>query len=171
MRLHPWLLLALSACRPGRGLPPEITATGVARAPREVATATAVLFWLPTVDTLQADSLGQAIGHMAQAAEDLRELFRGTDIDLVLTTGTRIWVRAEGTPRRMITLAGLDYPYGVVLVEPGYAEQILTGPVSDLRDHVVEYFGIDDTGERTPIAVNSKGRVPIAVSYRARFHR
>ena len=126
--------------------------------------AAAVLFWLPSADTLSADSADAAIQLMNQAAGDLRDLLADTDIAVLVTTGTRIYVQAPNAPRRIASLAGLDYPWGVLLVEPGYAEQIITGPVlpGDLRELVYEYFGLEDSDGRSPIALNSKGKLPIA---------
>ncbi len=87
-----------------------------------------------------------------------------TDIAVLVNTGTRIYVEAPGAPRRIVSLAGLDYPWGVLLVEPGYAEQIITGPVlpDDLRELVYEYFGLEDAGVKSPIAINSNSKLPIA---------
>ena len=41
--------------------------------------------------------------------------------------GVNLVVEIEGGPRRVIMLTGLDYPFGYVLVEPGFPETILTG--------------------------------------------
>jgi hypothetical protein len=122
--------------------------------------AAAVLFWLPSVDSLSADSTAMAVGLLSQVVDDLRDLLSDTDVELLVTTSTRIYVggRGSGGPRRVVSLAGLDYPWGVVFVEPGYAEQILTGPVvpSDLRELAVDYFGLDTDDEPSPIAINRK---------------
>jgi len=140
-------------------LPPELRDSDLDRAPTVITSAAAVLFWLPSVDSLSADSTSAAIQLMSQAADDLRDLFSDTDVSLLVTTSTRIYVGARdgNGPRRIVSLAGLDYPWGVVFVEPGYAEQIVTGPIvpSDLRELAVDYFGLDTDDERTPIAGNN----------------
>ena len=118
--------------------------------------AAAVLFWLPSVDSLSADSTAMAVELMSQAADDLRDLLSDTDVDGAGDDQHSYICGGAGPrgPRRIVSLAGLDYPWGVVFVEPGYAEQIVTGPVvpSDLRELAVDYFGLDNDDERSPIA-------------------
>jgi hypothetical protein len=152
------ILCLLVSCRLRPQLPKELRDSGIDRAPRVLTAAATVLFWLPSADTLSADSADAAIQLMDQAADDLRDLLADTDIAVLVTTGTRIYVQAPNAPRRIASLAGLDYPWGVLLVEPGYAEQIITGPVlpGDLRELVYEYFGLEDSDGRSPIALNSK---------------
>ena len=91
-------------------------------------------------------------------SEDLVDLLSDTDVTVYFTTHSRIYVRAQLAPRRVVTLNGLDFPWGVVFVEPGYAEQIVTGPVppADLRDMVYDYFGLDDEKPSGPIALDPK---------------
>lgn len=62
------------------------------------------------------------------------------------TTADSIVVELQGGPHRVISLRGLDYPFGYVLVEWGYAETILTGVSTDeeLLDEVTWYFGLDE---------------------------
>lgn len=171
MRRPVWLALALVSCSPSADLPRELRDADLERAPRVLTSAAAVLFWLPAADTLSADSTDAAIQLMDQAADDLRDLLADTDIAVLVTTGTRIYVQARGAPRRIVSLAGLDYPWGVLLAEPGYAEQIITGPVlpDDLRELVYEYFGLENSDVRTPIAGNGRvGVIPSAARNLAR---
>ena len=151
-----WFVLLLLGCTPTHRLPPELAETGLERVPPVISSAAAVLFWLPSVDSLPPDSTDFAVQLMSEAADDLSDLLSDTDISVLVTTRTRIYVEAPRprAPRRMVTLAGLDYPWGVVFIEPGYAEQIVTGPVapSDLRELALDYFGLEDEQVNTPIA-------------------
>jgi hypothetical protein len=121
-----------------------------------------VVVWLRDADTLEADSALAAVNDVTGEAQDLVDLLSDTDVEVYFTTNTRIYVRAAGAPRRTVTLAGLDYPWGVVFVEPGYAEQIITGPVSstDLHDLVHDYFGFEDEKPSGPIARESHPEGP-----------
>jgi hypothetical protein len=84
-----------------------------------------------------------------------------------------IVVELERGPQRVITLGGLDYPFGYVLVEPGYAETILTGVSTDdeLLDQVGWYFGLEEEGADSTSGhvVNGPGpRGPAAPGRRGR---
>ena len=109
---------------------------------------TVVAFWLPASDTLSgadaADLLDDFRAYTTKVAPALEE----ADIDLVATTADSVVVTLEGGPRRVIALRGLDYPFGYVLVEPGYAETILTGVSTDdeLLDQIGWYFGLEEEG-------------------------
>ena len=164
--IRAWLVFLLLGCTPSHRLPAGLAESGLDQAPPVISTAAAVLFWLPSVDSLPPDSTDFANQLLSEAADDLSDLLSDTDISVLVTTRTRIYVEAPRprSPRRMITLAGLDYPWGVVFIEPGYAEQIVTGPVapSDLRELALDYFGVEDEQVKTPIAGYSNFKVPIA---------
>jgi hypothetical protein len=143
-----WIPMVCLACRP---TPPAGTSHGegpirpaAAEAP-VVRKRTVVAFWLPASDTLRkgegADLLNDFRAYTAQVAPALKQ----DDIELVSTTADSIIVELTGGPQRVIRLGGLDYPFGYVLVEPGYAEAILTGVSTDdeLLDQVGWYFGLD----------------------------
>ena len=72
--------------------------------------------------------------------------FKDQGIPVVTTNADTIVVEAEGAPRRIIMVSGLDYPFGYVLVDPGYPEEILTGVLTDdeLVDEADGYFGSND---------------------------
>lgn len=146
-----WIPLICIACRPTRParLTHEEEPDGrlVAVAP-VVRKPTVVAFWLAASDTLAKGE-----------GRDLREDFKGytarvapvlhqDDIELVGTTVDSIIVELTNGPNRIIRLGGLDFPFGYVLVEPGYAETILTGVYTDddLLEQVVWYFGLDEDG-------------------------
>lgn len=151
MRPLVWLVPLCLACR--AGAPPA--ADAAATEPPELGSApvvtgpTVVAFRLGGADTLEAEDgaglLGDFRDYTALVAQDLAD----AEIALVATTADSIIVRrSDDGPRRVIMLAGLDYPFGYVLVEPGYPELILTGVQTDeeLLDQVDAYFGNDDTG-------------------------
>jgi hypothetical protein len=112
----------------------------------EIRAATVIAFTLAAADTLTGDG----------AAEKLREFEAYTDLVFPMleeqgiavrsTHGDSLVVLLENGPTRTIMLRGLDYPYGYVLVEPGFAEMILTGVVTDeeLLEEASFYFGLDD---------------------------
>ena len=150
MRLH-WnglLALILAACGRGehrgsvdlRGLGSEH------QSPVVVRKATLVVFWLPASDTLGsadgADMLDDFRYYTAAAAP----WFKDQGIPVVTTNADTIVVEAQGAPRRIIMVSGLDYPFGYVLIDPGYAEEILTGVLTDddLLDEADGYFGSND---------------------------
>lgn len=107
---------------------------------------TVVAFWLPASDTLAGgegpDLLEEFRAYTARVAPALED----AEIALVATAADSIVVELEGVPGRVISLRGLDYPFGYVLVQPGYAETILTGISTDdeLLDEVTWYFGLDE---------------------------
>jgi hypothetical protein len=119
---------------------------GVHSAPDVITRQAAVLFWLETADTLRPDSTSDAIQHLQLLADGLGRLLEEAGIPLLATNSARIYIGGDGRPRRSVTLVGLDYPWGVILVDPGYPEQIITGPVDseDVEDLAWSYFELDD---------------------------
>lgn len=166
MRLH-WnglLALVLAACGRGehsgggglRGLGSEHHSPVVVRKP------TLVVFWLPASDTLGsadgADLLDDFRYYTAAAAP----WFQDQGIPVVTTNADTIVVEAEGAPRRIIMVSGLDYPFGYVLVDPGYPEEIMTGVLTDdeLVDEADGYFGSnneEDDGETQRVRFRRPG--------------
>ncbi|HKP28785.1 MAG TPA: hypothetical protein VJU15_05260 [Gemmatimonadales bacterium] len=153
------LVFAIVACGKEPKVPQQLLDAGVTAAPDVIMHPAAVVFWLRDVDTLEADSAVAAVQDLTSMSEDLVDLLSDTDVTVYFTTRSRIYVRARLAPRRVVTLNGLDFPWGVVFVEPGYAEQIVTGPVAppDFRDMVYDYFGLDDERPSGPIAL---GKIP-----------
>jgi hypothetical protein len=107
---------------------------------------TVVAFRLPAADTLRG-SLAEGLiadfrSYTALAAPRLDEM----GLALVATTSDSIVVELAGGPRRVIMLGGLDFPFGYVLVEPGYPEAILTGVSTEdeLLEQADWYFGSDE---------------------------
>jgi hypothetical protein len=142
----PMLCLACRSTRPAaRSVTDSLVGVPAAGAPI-IRKPTVVAFQLPATDTLaEGDSLELLDDFRAYTAQVAPALERA-DIELIATTADSIIVELTGGPRRVIRLGGLDYPFGYVLVEPGYAESILTGVSTDaeLLDQVGWYFGLDE---------------------------
>jgi hypothetical protein len=137
----------LAACRSEVGLrAPFSTLDAVDRAPRVLTDAAVVLFWLDAADTLSLDSSSDAIRRLRRSADGLHRLLAETDVLVLATHESRLYVGGAGHPRRQIMLTGLDYPWGIVLIDPGYPEQIITGPIDqdELEGLAWRFFGLDD---------------------------
>jgi hypothetical protein len=155
-RLFVLALVGSAACGRDPKVPQQLLEAGVTAAPDVITNPAAVVFWLRDVDTLAGDSAVVAVQDLTSMSQDLVDLLSDTDVEVYFTTRSRIYVRAQLSPRRVVTLNGLDFPWGVVFVEPGYAEQIVTGPVppADFREMVYDYFGLDDEKPSGPIAMD-----------------
>lgn len=143
------LALCLGACSiPPAARPdgPLGEITGLAPAPRLLTVPTAVLFWLPAGDTLSAEERTAAVEGLTGSAATLRNLLGAYGIPVVGVSAEQVYVQAPGAPRRTVMLGGLDYPWGLVLVDPGYPEQIITGPVEagELEELAWDYFLLED---------------------------
>lgn len=163
-----WLLLMLvvnAGCRPARhNMPrrPDSTSTrALAEAP-VVHGPTVVAFWLQATDTIANDGGADLLDDFRNYTRLVAPALEEAEIALVATTADSLIVELDSGPRRVITLSGLDYPFGYVLVEPGFPETILTGVSTDdeLLDEVQWYFGLDQ-----PSPDSGSGRV---ISARAR---
>ena len=117
--------------------------------PPVVHEATLVVFWLAASDTLGAHDGADLLDDFRYYTRSAVPWFEDRGIPVVTTNSDSVVVEAEGAPRRVIMLTGLDYPFGYVLVEPGYAEEILTGVLTDdeLLDEADGYFGSDESDE------------------------
>lgn len=151
--LLPLVALLLSACHGGGGAAPGPLADWpeVGATPGPITEPTAVLFWLPRTDTLSPEERQSAVQGITMAAEVLRSLLGAYGIAVTGESTTTIRIAISGGPERTVMLEGLDYPWGVVFVDPGYPEQILTGPVdaADLEDLAWDYFLLEE-GTRGP---------------------
>lgn len=144
------VLAVLVAAGCNSGLRPAASLTwigGVHSAPRIVTGRAAVLFWLSSADTLSADSAAAAMVQLQETASDLGEVLARYDVALLATSSSRLIIGGPGRSRRPVSLDGLDYPWGVVLVDPGFPEQIITGPVDAdaLEELVWTYFDLENT--------------------------
>jgi hypothetical protein len=136
------LLLLLAACHsaPPRAQRAVVGDSGVIR------TATVIAFTLQTADTLTDDGAAEKLREFEAYTELVFPMLEEQGIAVRSTHSDSLIVEMEKGPRRTIMLRGLDYPYGYVLVEPGFAETILTGVVTDeeLLEEASYYFGLDD---------------------------
>jgi len=153
------ICLIAAACRPAparsdrRNVPPR-RPLGEAPVIREP---TVVAFWLPASDTLKQGEGADLLDDFRSYTGLVAPLLEEQGITLATTTADSLIVELENGPRRIIRLSGLDYPFGYVLVEPGYPETILTGVSTDdeLLEQVTWYFGLDEESDST----DSPGRV------------
>ncbi|MEP6573154.1 MAG: hypothetical protein ABJD11_10685, partial [Gemmatimonadota bacterium] len=124
--------------RPARSAPPATAA--VIRVP------TVVSFWLASADTIDSVSATEARSDFEYYTSHVADFLADQQIELVGTTADTIVVELAGGNRRTIMLSGLDYPFGYVLVQPGFAERILTGISTDedLEDEASSYFDVGD---------------------------
>jgi hypothetical protein len=144
------MALLLAGCagearrEPGAGSAPSDSA-GSATVP-VVVEPTVLAFWLRGVDTLPADDRGQVESDFARAASAVAAYLADTDIRFVRTRSDTVVVQLAGGTQRTIMLSGLDYPYGFVLIDPGYAEEFHTGLdlLDELEAAIADYFGLDE---------------------------
>lgn len=117
--------------------------------------ATVVAFWLPASDTLKQGEGADLLDDFRAYTGVVSPLLDQQGIKLETTTADSVVVELENGPRRVIRLSGLDYPFGYVLVEPGYPETILTGVSTDdeLLEQVSWYFGLDEDADSSDAAV------------------
>ena len=151
------VLAATGACRTSEARPDP---SGRAAVP-VIREATPVAFTLPASDTLKAGEervgLDEFRGYTAMVVPLLAE----EGIAFHATTADSIVIERPDGVRRVVMLGGLDYPYGYVLIEPGFAESILTGVLTDseLVDEVDWYFGAEDEPGRegSPLRESAAG--------------
>jgi hypothetical protein len=161
VRLGLTMLCLVLACRPHQPVRAAGHGSAALRKPLTEApvirTATVVAFWLPASDTLAEGDGADLLDDFRSCTAQVAPLLDEQGIELVATTADSLIVELENGPSRTIRLSGLDYPFGYVLVEPGYPESILTGVSTDdeLLDQVTWYFGLDEEADSS----RARGRV------------
>lgn len=150
-----WLLGLVLACRPAaraasagnlsRPGPPTEADTAAALVVREP---TVVVFWLRGSDTIDREEDPGLLDDFRHYTAEASRWFDDEGIPLRATNRDSVIVELTGSTSRVITLSGLDYPFGYVLIDPGYPERILTGVLTDddLLDQAAEFFGTDEEG-------------------------
>jgi hypothetical protein len=120
-----------SSGRAGRGSVPVVTQASV------------VAFWLAAADTIPSATRSAAREAFRESNAMVARYLDGTDIGLVATVNDTVVIQLAGGFRRTVLLSGLDFPYGYVLIEPGYAEEFHTGvdAEADLESAIDDYFG------------------------------
>lgn len=108
---------------------------------------TVVAFWLSSTDTLPAPEARQTRIDFQRLVGEVARYLSDTDVRFVRTASDTVVIQLAGGVQRMVMLSGLDFPYGFVLIDPGYAEEFHTGRdlLADLEDAIADYFGLDDT--------------------------
>ena len=161
-----WLILVLlaAACRSHQARRTSgDPLVRIPRSPREsagqapgkapvVREASVIVFWLAASDTIPVSDAGDALDDFRYYTGKASAFFEQWAIPLVGTNCDTVVVELPDGSRRRIMLSGLDYPFGYVLIEPGTAEQILTGISTDeeLMDAATDYF---DLGEGDSLGV------------------
>jgi hypothetical protein len=108
---------------------------------------TVVAFWLSSTDTLPEPEARQTRVDFQRLVGEVARYLSDTDVRLVRSASDTVVIQLAGGVQRMVMLSGLDFPYGFVLIDPGYAEEFHTGMdlLADLEDAIADYFGLDDT--------------------------
>ena len=103
--------------------------------------AAVVAFWLGAVDTLPEASRRAIQAEFRRSNDAIADYLSDTDVALVTTLSDTVVVEAGGE-RYLVLLSGFDFPFGYLLVEPGYDEEFHTGLMidEDLEAAIDEYF-------------------------------
>jgi hypothetical protein len=127
------------------------SADSILLTPRLVTGPTVIVFWLAGADTFSADDQAEALDELNFATERIAPMLGRNNVKLVPTNSDSVYVALPNNRRRLILLAGVDYPFGYVLIEPGSAERILAGVYAEeeLLDEVEAYFGLPPTTDST----------------------
>ena len=114
--------------------------------------ASVVAFWLRSADTLPSRELNAAREAFRRSNQVVADYLDDTDVALLATVQDTVLVRLEGGGTRIVMLSGLDYPYGYVFIDPGYAEEFHTGPSTDddLEDALDDYFDLEPADSTPP---------------------
>jgi hypothetical protein len=108
--------------------------------------AAVVAFWLKAADTIPADARRRVREEFRRSNQVVADYLSDTDVGIVATVNDTVIVQLASGERRLVMLSGLDFPYGYVLVEPGYPEEFHTGLATDddLESAIDDYFGLQD---------------------------
>ncbi len=117
--------------------------------------AAVVAFWLAAVDTLPEKSRRAIQEEFRRSNDAIADYLSDTDVVLVTTLSDTVVVES-GDERYLVLLSGFDFPFGYLLVEPGYDEEFHTGLIidQDLEAAIDEYFELEavDSLDRRRIA-------------------
>lgn len=107
--------------------------------------AAVIAFWLGATDTIGSTERTRALDEFRHATQLVADYLDDTDVILLATLQDTVRVHLTGGATRSIMLSGLDYPYGFVFIEPGFAEEFHTGPIvdEDLEAALDDYFGFE----------------------------
>src|ERR1041385_6710925 len=121
--------------------------------------AAVVAFWLKAADTIPADLRRRVREEFRRSNQVVADYLSDTDVGIVATVNDTVIVQLESGERRLVMLSGLDFPYGYVFIEPGYAEEFHTGLTGDddLESAIDDYFGLEDDTPEPPHRIASEG--------------
>ena len=166
-------LVALTACRPAphakRAQAPPLDTAALSHlwkapkdsandrllaTPRVIDQPTVVVFWLRACDSLSRDSARAASRDLDFYTEQIASTLANNGIGLIATKADTVYVEQPDHHQRAIVLAGLDYPYGYLLIDPGTPERILTGVYDDedLLDELHAYFDLPDSSDSSALS-------------------
>ena len=103
-----------------------------------------VAFWLGATDSIPAAARDTAREEFRRSNAVVARYLEDTDISLVATVNDTVVIQLGTGFHRTVMLSGLDFPYGYLLIEPGFAEEFHTGIESadDLESAIDDYFGL-----------------------------
>ena len=161
-----FVLLALGCAgtkpHPERSAPPDLPVASAGTATL-ISAASVVAFWLSAADTVPESDRIAAREAFRRSNEQLAKYLSDTDILLAATVSDTVVIQLAGGSRRVVMLSGLDFPYGYLLIEPGYAEEFHTGipAEEELLDAIDDYFGLEANtpGSRHRIAHRGAPRI------------
>lgn len=127
--------------------------------------ASVVAYWLASADSIPERSRLAIRDGFRRSNVMIAKYLSDTDIQLVAAVSDTVVIQLANGVRRIVQLSGLDFPYGYVLIDPGYAEEFHTGlpDEDDLRDALDDYFGLesDTPAPRHRIAGGSGPRLTL----------
>ena len=126
-----------------------------------------VALWLSAVDTLPEPSRRAIQQEFRRSNDAMSDYLSDTDVALVTTRSDTVVVETEDE-RYLVLLSGFDFPFGYLLVEPGYEEEFHTGLMvdEDLQSAIDEYFEFEPANSEEP---GAKRKARIAVFARSPF--
>ena len=146
--------LAVIGCRPEsrpRGAPALVAGRTLAPGSSVaiLTDAAVVAFWLPSADTIPPDVRRRVREEFRRSNQAIAGYLADTDVGIVATVNDTLIVELQNGAQRLVMLSGLDFPYGYVFVEPGYAEEFHTGLDGDeaLESAIDDYFGLEDDSQ------------------------
>jgi len=149
----PFLAAAL-ACGPRDAQPDAFNGDAAAAGPDSfmippvVTRAVVVVFILPAVDdSMVPEEAAAAMEEFRQNTAEAAPFFQAHGVEMVFTNADSIFVQLPNRRRDVVLLAGLEAPFGYVLLEPGLSERILAGlyTAEELEEEARTYFTVFGT--------------------------
>lgn len=170
--------LAFIGCRPEsrpQGAPAQVAGRTLAPGSSVaiLTDAAVVAFWLTSADTIPTEARHRVREEFRRSNQAIAGYLSDTDVGIVATVNDTVMVQLQNGARRLVMLSGLDFPYGYLFVEPGYAEEFHTGLVGDdaLESAIDDYFGLEDDTPEPRHRIAAADGAPGAEAWRARRAR